>query len=111
MHLELVMRTRERENGKERVLQNDRERTGYKNEWERRTRDIFAEEWKSFFHVIVKTNGGKCFVSVCVTRFFSHRQGVSNFSQFLPVLGHTIFLSVSYRIDNKNDYFFIDCLR
>jgi hypothetical protein len=94
MHLELVMRTRERENGKERVLQNDRERTGYKNEWERRTRDIFAEEWKSFFHVIVKTNGGKCFVSVCVTRFFSHRQGVSNFSQFLPVLGHTIFLSV-----------------
>jgi hypothetical protein len=39
-------------------VHNHRERTGYKNEWERRTRDIFMEEWRSLFHIVVKTNGG-----------------------------------------------------
>jgi hypothetical protein len=65
VHQELVVCMREVE--RERMgtcVHNDRERTGYKNEWERRTRDIFTEEWRSLFHNVVKTNGGEC-TEVC----------------------------------------------
>jgi hypothetical protein len=68
---------------------------------------FFAEEWRSLFHIVVKTNGGEC-IEVCVSRFFSrHRQHVSNFSWFLPARArpYDFWCRSSYTIDTKNEYF------
>jgi hypothetical protein len=102
------MRMREIERGRMGTcVHNDRERTRYKMSGREE-----HEEWRSLFHVVVKTNGGEC-TEVCVRRFFSrHRHHVSNFSRFLPARArpYDFWCRSSYTIDTKNEYFSVGCL-